>query len=115
MTCKTHPDAPHGFVRGASHSEDRYVCECEFWEEPKMNELIKELAREAGLLAYNPEGPPTKLEKFAQLIVKECIDKITTYDLVPGHSAKWEDIYDIHARLLQDLGEELKEHFGVEE
>ena len=44
MTCKTHPDAPHGFVRGASHSEDRYVCECEFWEEPKMNERIKLLA-----------------------------------------------------------------------
>ena len=55
------------------------------------------------------------IEKFAQLIVRECIDKITTYDLVPGHSAKWEDIYDIHTRLLQDLGEELKEHFGVEE
>jgi hypothetical protein len=51
--------------------------------------------------------------KFAELIVRECIDKITTYDLVPGHSAKWEDIYDIHSRLLQDLGEELKEHFGV--
>jgi hypothetical protein len=47
--------------------------------------------------------------------VKECIDKITTYDLVPGHSAKWEDIYDIHARLLQDLAEDLKEHFGVDE
>ena len=53
------------------------------------------------------------VEKFAELIVRECIDKITTYDLVPGHSAKWEDIYDIHTRLLQDLGEELKEHFGV--
>ena len=38
-----------------------------------MNERIKELAREAGLLAYNPEGPPTKLEKFAELIVRECI------------------------------------------
>lgn len=54
------------------------------------------------------------IEKFAQLIVRECIDKITTYDLVPGHSAKWEDIYDIHTRLLQDLGGELKEHFGIE-
>ena len=39
-----------------------------------MNERIKELAREAGLLAYNPEGPPTKLEKFAELIVKECAE-----------------------------------------
>jgi hypothetical protein len=34
MKCKTHPDAPHGFLRNASHSEDRYVCECEFWEPP---------------------------------------------------------------------------------
>jgi len=35
--CKTHPDAPHGFVRNASHSEDRYVCECEFWEPPVVD------------------------------------------------------------------------------
>jgi hypothetical protein len=34
--CKTHPDAPHGFDRNASHSADRYVCECEGWE-PKEN------------------------------------------------------------------------------
>lgn len=54
-------------------------------------------------------------EKFAESIVKECIERITTYDLVPGHSAKWEDIYEIHARLLQDLGKDLKEHFGVQE
>ena len=43
-----------------------------------MNERIKELAREAGLLAYNPEGPPTKLEKFAALVVKETIDEMIT-------------------------------------
>ena len=83
-----------------------------------MNEKIKELAERAG---FNNMGIGLIIgieeyhQKFAELIVRECIDKITTYDLVPGHSAKWEDIYDIHARLLQDLGEELKEHFGVEE
>jgi len=32
VTCKTHPDAPHGFDRNASHNADRYVCECESWE-----------------------------------------------------------------------------------
>ena len=88
-----------------------------------MNERIKELAGQAGFNEYInenlwPEEQPefnNLMEKFAELIVQESIDKITTYDLVPGHSAKWEDIYDIHARLLQDLGEELKEHFGVEE
>ena len=34
MACKTHPDAPHGFMRDASHSAGEYVCECAFWEEP---------------------------------------------------------------------------------
>lgn len=32
IVCKDHPDAPHGFLRGASLVADRYVCECEFWE-----------------------------------------------------------------------------------
>ena len=35
--CSDHPDAPHGFLRSASHSEDRYVCECEYWEPPEEN------------------------------------------------------------------------------
>jgi hypothetical protein len=33
--CKDDPRAPHGFDRTASHSADRYVCECEGWEPPK--------------------------------------------------------------------------------
>jgi uncharacterized protein YlzI (FlbEa/FlbD family) len=83
-----------------------------------MNERIRQLKEQAMEWVPNMADPDTKIrllnaEKFAELIVKECIEKITTYDLVPGHSAKWEDIYDIHTRLIQDLGEELKEHFGV--
>jgi hypothetical protein len=82
-----------------------------------MNQRIQQLAEQAGFYYTDKTGFITPAgcdpAKFAQLIVRECIEKITTYDLVPGHSAKWEDIYDIHARLLQDLGEELKEHFGV--
>ena len=38
-----------------------------------MNKRIVELAHEAGLPTYNPEGVPTKLEKFAELIVKETL------------------------------------------
>jgi hypothetical protein len=84
-----------------------------------MNSQIEKLALECGAWHQVYESKRFMhdhnfdIEKFAELIVRECIDKITTYDLVPGHSAKWEDIYDIHTRLLQDLGEELKEHFGV--
>jgi hypothetical protein len=82
-----------------------------------MNEQIKQLWEEAAKTTQSDswEEQTKFMERFAELIVRECIDKITTYDLVPGHSAKWEDIYDIHARLLQDLGEELKQHFGVKE
>ena len=85
-----------------------------------MNERILQLAEQAGMIVgdageFDMAKFMPKEVKFAELIVRECIEKITTYDLVPGHSAKWEDIYDIHTRLLQDLGEELKEHFGIEE
>ena len=88
-----------------------------------MNTRIRELARQAddGYTGNNGDDMGHALvgedaiEKFAELIVQECIEKITTYDLISGHSAKWEDIYDIHTRLLQDLGKELKQHFGVDE
>ena len=30
--CNPHPMAPHGFNRQASHSADRYVCDCEGWD-----------------------------------------------------------------------------------
>ena len=34
--CSDHPDAPHGFNRDASHSADRYVCDCEGWTSPQL-------------------------------------------------------------------------------
>ena len=61
--CKDHPDAPHGFDRNASLSEDRYVCECEYWEPPSISndELIAELERENNMLRARNE----RLEKEA--------------------------------------------------
>jgi hypothetical protein len=38
ISCKDHPDAPHGFLRDSSHTEGRYVCECEYWEPSKESE-----------------------------------------------------------------------------
>lgn len=37
-----------------------------------MNNRFKLIAQQAGLLVHNPEGVPTKLEKFAKLLVLEC-------------------------------------------
>ncbi len=69
-----------------------------------MNERIRELAHEAGLPTYNPEGIPTKLEKFAELIVRECMEvcksRVGNSDYNTGR---------------MHCASDLKEHFGVEE
>lgn len=72
-----------------------------------MNERIRELAHEAGLPTYNPEGVPTKLEKFAQLIVRECINEVKGLQ-VSDWNQNWNQAI-AHTVL------HLKEHFGVEE
>lgn len=66
-----------------------------------MNERIKELANEAGLLVHNPNGVPTKLEKFAELIVQECLMKVN------GAKIRNESYAELISRI--------KEDFGVEE
>lgn len=39
--CCTHPDAPHGFNRDASHSIGRYVCDCEGWVPEYDEETVR--------------------------------------------------------------------------
>ena len=69
-----------------------------------MNERIRALAHEAGLPTYNPDGIPTKLEKFAELIVRECVEvcnsRVGNSDYNTGR---------------MHCASDLKEHFGVEE
>jgi hypothetical protein len=68
-----------------------------------MNERILELAREAGLLVHNPTGVPTKLEKFAQLIVKECA-------MIGELKEQGSNDYDHKI----SVGWYMRQHFGVE-
>jgi hypothetical protein len=44
--CNPHPNAPHGFLRDASHSAGRYVCECEWWDEKDYELATLEEAEE---------------------------------------------------------------------
>lgn len=46
MNCKDHPNAPHGFLRQASHDANRYVCECEWWDEKDYELATLEEANE---------------------------------------------------------------------
>jgi hypothetical protein len=79
-----------------------------------MNERIKELAEQAGLrftqLMSNPmvpvvDGKETDLEKFAELIVRECVAICQDVD--------GEDNIDARSGR-QDCAVEIKQHFGVE-
>ena len=63
-----------------------------------MNERIKQLAKQASIIGQSENSIAPPMEKFAELIVKEC-------DLYARQN--WE-----HGLL---LGGDLKRHFGVEE
>ena len=112
IECKTHPDAPHGFVRNASHTEDRLVCECEYWEEPKVNKRIQELMSKtldekfAGTWSTMDMQDLAKFsERFAELIVRECMDVCYRTDTeYEGHKVK-----------PTVIASKVAEHFGVEE
>lgn len=71
-----------------------------------MNERIRQLAEQAGF-AYEPSET---LQKFAQLIVRECVDRVTS------KANGWGDMtgFAIKESIL-DCAKDLKEHFGVEE
>ena len=70
-----------------------------------MNERIKQLAEQAGLQPFEDCGPKYvfKMEKFAELIVKECANMARVYR---NHE------FDFTGDL--ELDEFMLKHFGVE-
>jgi len=46
-----------------------------------MNKRIRELAKQSGLIQYESDGKMEEVEKFAELIVQECIDLISPYTI----------------------------------
>jgi len=119
VECKTHPDAPHGFVRNASHTEDRLVCECEYWEEPKVNEQIEKLADQAEEYAVRvttgdwEDGLAYQdlfNKKFAELIVQECSRVI-----VNGGYWSGGPLGPKRQCTPPEIATMIREHFGVEE
>jgi hypothetical protein len=81
-----------------------------------MNERINQLANEAGLQPFEDCGPKYvyKMEKFAELIVRECIHKIETYEIYVGASAAGEIACEMTYSALKQIRDEIKETFGVE-
>ena len=85
-----------------------------------MNERIRQLAEQAGIDFFNSTDPEysgrvyceawtEQQQKFAELIVKECIGVVE--NLSPGYKDYRDQIEDAFRR---DCVEEMKKHFGVE-
>ena len=79
-----------------------------------MNERILELAEQA--TSYNnSDGWLFDKQKFAELIVRECLDKIETHRIPVGNSAAGEMACEMTYSALMEIRDEIKQHFGVEE
>ena len=81
-----------------------------------MNERIEKMMLDA--TKDMPQGyyvPGVYFEMFANLIIKECIDKIETYRIPVGNSAAGEMACEWTYDALMEIRDEIKEHFGVEE
>ena len=75
-----------------------------------MNEKIKQLAEQAG------QGepfhiPPEFVEKFARLIVNECIMICKSHKIQSTEDVR----YLAHNETVNDISENIEEYFGVEE
>lgn len=81
-----------------------------------MNERIRELIKQAGwMMSDEVEGFNTRLEKFAELIVRECIRVIDNSTPVYSSEDLQEDYCQGNLNGHQSALLEIKQHFGVKE
>ena len=88
-----------------------------------MNERIRELAEQANW--YKPTGLPSDwddedyivgpadMEKFAELIIRACVEKLETYRIPVGNSASGELACEWTYDALLEIRDEIREHFGM--
>jgi len=82
----------------------------------RIQELLLEAQKSVQFLANSEESKQRIImERFAQLIVRECIDKIETYRIPVGNSAAGELACEWTYDALENIRDDIKQHFGVEE
>lgn len=75
-----------------------------------MNERFKELAERAGLVTLQHSDEWLDVEKFAELLVRECMEQCSK--ALVKHTGQPSVTHNYAVGLCQDS---IKEHFGVEE
>jgi len=73
-----------------------------------MNERIKELMIEAGFFPTELTQVGPSVEKFAELIIRECAEVCYLYNAAGGADTAF--VYGY-----KDCGDDIKRNFGVEE
>ena len=75
-----------------------------------MNERIKELAKQAGIHpCYAP--PVMAVEKFAELIVRDCCDIVNQEALLTAHVPA--EVNALIGERLKSVFIKIEEHFGI--
>jgi hypothetical protein len=90
-----------------------------------VNERIKSLAIQAGLNVILEQHvreygtgnwddtPYPEMEKFAELIIRACVDKLETYRIPVGNSAAGELACEWTYDALLKIRDDIREHFGM--
>ncbi len=76
-----------------------------------MNEKLTQLAKQAQVEHCISH---VRLQQFADLIVRECIDKIETHRIPVGNSAAGEMACEWTYAALKEIRDEITEHFGID-
>jgi hypothetical protein len=76
-----------------------------------MNERIKLLAKQAGFYKYGDDFEDI-IEKFAELIVRECLNEIESQRSNGENDDQWTITRDL---CYHNMMAQLKQHFGVKE
>jgi tetrahydromethanopterin S-methyltransferase subunit H len=79
-----------------------------------MNSTIKELAEQCYEKHPLLDTFQFNTEKFARLVIQECINKIETYRIPVGNSASGELACEWTYEALKEIRDQIKETFGVE-
>jgi hypothetical protein len=78
-----------------------------------MKEIIRKFEKDSGLEIYGLGMDRVKwqaaLEKFAELIVQECLLALEPDPMAPAIN------YDVEQKFYQRSADKIKKHFGVEE
>ena len=88
-----------------------------------MNEKIKALTEQVNdwvgnyldsLGEYHPDWHTVRDNKFAELIIQECLDRIESYKIPCGNSPAGELACEWTYDALKTIRDDIKETFGIE-